>query len=235
MIPGWDDYLPEPQVRTVDDVRQVLASPECPCSGPLYYMYRDLSRDERDRQWLARKHLRYDITVIPPLTLCGEYVKTKGHYHPDAPSGTGYPELYEILCGDAHYLLQDRSLRDAVLIRATTGDNVVVPPGYGHVTINPSPTTLVMANLVASSFSSSYEPYEERHGAAFYEMLGGELIRNPYYPVTISLRQRPSLEHAALGVVRGIPIYELVEQQEDLSFLTHPERYRVMFKDILAD
>ncbi|MDD1672056.1 MAG: glucose-6-phosphate isomerase [Methanomicrobiales archaeon] len=235
MIPGWDNHLPEPQERTVDEVRQVLATPECPCSGPLYYMYRDLSRDDRDRHWLARKHLRYDITVIPPLTLCGEYVKTKGHYHPDAPSGTGYPELYEILSGDAHHLLQDRSLSDAVLIRASAGDKVVVPPGYGHVTINPSPATLIMANLVASSFSSSYGLYEELHGAAYYEMLGGELIRNPYYPEHIPLRQIATLEHAALGVVRGISIYELVEQQEDLSFLTHPERYIMMFRDILAD
>ena len=60
--------------------------------------------------------LRYDVTVIPPSVLCGEYVKTKGHYHPDNHHGVGYPEIYEIIEGSAEYLLQDKALSDAVCI-----------------------------------------------------------------------------------------------------------------------
>ena len=75
---GWEGELPEPSVRTIEDMRSVLAEPECACEAPLYFMYRDLARSEADWQWLHDHHLRYDLTVIPPRDICGEYVKTKG-------------------------------------------------------------------------------------------------------------------------------------------------------------
>ena len=61
----------------------------------------------------------YDLTVIPSRDLCGEWVKTKGHYHPKNPAGTGYPEIYEVIEGEVHYLLQSRKLDDVVLISRT--------------------------------------------------------------------------------------------------------------------
>src|SRR5208283_4184895 len=97
------------------------------------------------------------ITVIPSFDLCGEYVKTKGHYHPADPAGTGYPELYDVTEGRALFLIQSRTLDDVILISAETGARVVIPPGYGHITINPSPdATLVLANLVSTAFESEY-------------------------------------------------------------------------------
>ena len=108
-----------------------------------------------------QRGLRFDITVIPPQTLCGEYIKTKGHYHPADPYGNGYPEIYEVLEGEAHYLIQTADCSDVVLIAAGAGDVVVVPSGYGHVTINPSKKlVLEMANIVSSRFSSDYHGYE---------------------------------------------------------------------------
>jgi glucose-6-phosphate isomerase len=189
---SWEGILPEPEVRTVDEVRSVLAYPECPCSGPIYFMYRNIAKNEEDQHWLDKKHLRYDLTVIPPKTICGEYVKTKGHYHPDAPSGTGYPELYELLAGEAHYLIQSRGIDNVICIQAAVGEKVVIPPGFGHVTINPSPLkTITMANLVSSKFSSDYKPYEASHGAAYYEILGGQFIKNINYPQVPTLRCLP--------------------------------------------
>jgi glucose-6-phosphate isomerase len=232
MIPGWKGEIPTPQVRDVEDVRQVLAIPECPCSGPLYYMYRDLARSEEDRIWLHSHLLRYDITRIPPKTICGEYVKTKGHYHPDAPSQVSYPEVYEILGGEAHYLLQDRAVHDVVLIRAEEGAKVLVPPGYGHVTINASRKTLIMANLVSDAFSSEYGPYEERHGAAYYMMLGHHMMENPHYSHPPALREGTTLQSNALGIVEGVSLYELVEERKDLSFLYHPERFECVFREL---
>jgi oxalate decarboxylase/phosphoglucose isomerase-like protein (cupin superfamily) len=83
-----------------------------------------------------------------------EFVKTYGHYHPrvNPKLRYTYPEIYEVLDGDAHYLLQralnDESVDDVTLVKATRGDKVIVPPNYGHVTINPSERTLKMANWV---------------------------------------------------------------------------------------
>ena len=114
---GWEGELPQPAVRTIEDMRSVLANPSCECSEPLYFMYRDLSRSETDWRWLRHHNLRYDITVIPSRNLCGEWVKTKGHYHPKNPAGVGYPEIYEVIEGHAHYLLQSRTLDDVVMIQ----------------------------------------------------------------------------------------------------------------------
>jgi len=41
-----------------------------------------------------------------------------------------------------------------VLVEKMMGDIVLIPPGYGNVTINPEPEeTLTMANLVSTRFS----------------------------------------------------------------------------------
>jgi glucose-6-phosphate isomerase len=219
----------------VEEVRQVLAIPECPCSGSLYFMYRDLARTGEDRAWLSAHALRYDITRIPPLTLCGEYVKTKGHYHPPNPYGVDYPEVYEVLSGEAHYLLQDRGIGNVVLIFAREGEKIIIPPGYGHVTINASSRTLLMANLVSTRFSSDYSVYEERHGAAYYMMLGEEMVKNSHYPSVPPLRTRRPSHSTALGMVEGITLYQLIEEREDLSFLNRPERFVRLFKELEED
>ncbi len=235
MIPGWIGDVPPPQERDVEEVRSVLAIPECPCSGSLYFMYRDLARTPEDRDWLATHAVRYDLTRIPPLTICGEYVKTKGHYHPPNPSGVGYPEVYEVLSGEAHYLLQDRDILDVILIFAREGEKVIIPPEYGHVTINASSKALLMANLVSSRFSSDYSLYEQRHGAAYYMMVGEEMVKNPQYPSVPPLRMRTPAHSTVLGIVEGVTLYQLVESREDLSFLNHPERYIHQFRELAGD
>ena len=190
MMHGWEGELPPPAVRTIEEMRPVLADPACASSEPLYFMYRDLARSDADRRWLHHHKLRYDLTVIPPRGLCGEFVKTKGHYHPSDPAGVGYPEIYEVLEGEAYYLLQSRQLDDVVLISASRGDIVIIPPGYGHISINPSPSsTLVMANIVSTAFESEYGDYEIRHGAAYYVMSDGDLMKNPHYPVMPPVRR----------------------------------------------
>ena len=233
---GWDGELPPPSARTLSDMRPVLEDPSCSGDDPLYFMYRDLARTDEDWHWLHRNHLRYDLTVIPPRDLCGEWVKTKGHYHPKNPAGVGYPEIYEVLQGRAHYLLQTRELDDIVLVDATEGDIVIIPPGYGHVTINPSPEeTLVMANIVSTAFSSEYADYEKMHGGAYYERKSGELIANPHYAAVPPLRQiRAKSGRGSHRIVKG-PLYGLVGNTGSLAFLNYPERFEGIFRVLLKD
>lgn len=137
--------LPSPTVRTIDDLRAVLCYPSVVHNIALYFMYRDVARNETDRTWIQSHSVRYDITVITPANFDSEYVKTKGHYHPEDPTGTGYPELYEVVEGIAHFLLQTKTFDDIVIIEAQTGDIIAIPQGYGNVMINPSPDgTLIM-------------------------------------------------------------------------------------------
>lgn len=225
MIP-WDGILPEPEVRTIEELRPLLYDQKCNSDEPLYFMYRDLSRDDREREWLSKHHLRYDITVVPPRILCKEYVKTKGHYHPKNPAGIGYPEVYEVLEGMAHYLLQNRTLNDLILVPAVRGEKVIIPPDYGHVTINHGSETLVMANIVSTEFSSEYDEYERYHGAAYYELEGGFIIKNPHYPEIEPLRNIP--RQRATDLLPAGSLSTMIGDNS-LNFLNKPEEYGSSF------
>ena len=221
----WDGPLPEPQVRMAEDLKQVLAERNCSITGPIYFMYRNLSRTNVDREWLRDNNLRYDVTVIPPSVLCGEYVKTKGHYHPDNPLGVGYPEIYEVLEGSAEYLLQDKALSDAVVVTAGKGDTVLIPPGYGHVTINPGNTTLVMANIVSTAFESMYRDYEDLRGAVYYRMDRFGYVKNPGYPAHPQLRYIKTCNIAGFPGIHNRPLYRMVGEESTLLFLNYPEKF----------
>lgn len=232
---GWEGELPPPAVRTIEEMRPVLADPGCACSDPLYFMYRDLARSDADWRWLHNHHLRYDITVILPRVLCGEFVKTKGHYHPENPAGVGYPEIYEVLEGEAYYLLQSRQLDDVVLISASQGDIVIIPPGYGHISINPSSSTLVMANIVSTAFRSEYGEYETHHGGAYYVMKDGDLMKNPHYHVMPPVRRMGARSGRGTHRFWTGPLYTLLGNEEALAFLNQPEDYRTIFAVLLKD
>jgi glucose-6-phosphate isomerase, archaeal len=229
-VTGWDGELPPPSVRTMEEMRPVLADPSCTCDDPLYFMYRDLTRSDADRRWLHSHHLRYDLTVIPSRDLCGEWVKTKGHYHPKNPAGVGYPEIYEVIEGEAHFLLQSRNLDDIVMVQAAFGDVVIIPPGYGHVSINPSrDKTLAMANIVSTAFESEYGEYESRHGAAYFEMSSGELVKNPRYPPVPPLRMvRAGSGNGDHRILHG-PLYNMIGNTGAFAFLNVPEQYSALF------
>lgn len=232
----WKGILPEPSVRTVGDMACVLAdpdgiSPTLDPDTPLYYMYRDLAMNEEDREILSRQNIRYDITVIPPAVLGGEYVKTKGHYHPENPAGIGYPELYQVLSGEAHFLLQRKDLSDVVAVTASAGEFVLIPPGYGHVSINAGKEVLVMANLVSTQFESEYELYEEMRGGAYYAQSGNGWNQNPRYSSVSPIREISIRDVPELGIMHGtairygMEIYDLVSGSADLSFLNEPEKF----------
>ncbi|TAJ45819.1 glucose-6-phosphate isomerase family protein [Methanofollis fontis] len=237
MIP-WEGPLPEPGARRLADMADVLAAPEYADrdpSRPLYYMYRDCARSDEDRRWLADHDVRYDITVIMPGVIGPELVKTKGHYHPENPAGVGFPEVYEVMSGRAHFLLQNREASSVLFVEATAGEVVVIPPGYGHVTINPGDEDLVMANLVSTAFASEYAPYARLGGAAYYEMEDGSIVKNNRYPDAGPVRRAVALPVPAFGTGPGVPLYTLLGREESVRFLNHPEDYADAFSGCLRD
>jgi len=218
--------LTHPDIRDLRELIPVMADPDCRCEGPAYEMYRGLSQTEDDKRWLLDHQIRYDITKIPGRIICGEWIKTKGHYHQLAPDGYAYPEIYEVLEGEALYLLQKEDLSDIILVRARKGDLVLIPPGYGHVTINPSSDTLLMANLVSSAFTSEYLPFEKMRGAAYYVFADGRIVRNSSYPDTIA----PVREVICNGTPLPAPfpgktLYACIGDEKSLAFLNAPGSY----------
>ncbi len=230
-----------PDVRTLGQMAHVLSDRQFAARAnpgqELYYMYREAVR-EQDKKLFEKNATRYDVTVIPPLVLGGEFNKTAGHYHPPAsPSKhASFPELYQVLSGESHYLLQkrvftnrkeiDEELEDAVLVHAKAGDAVLVPPNYGHVTINPSATQiLVMANLVESHFKSDYEPYKKLHGAAFFELADDTIVPNKNYTRLPQLRKVDAAAFAptkSAGITNESIYQQFLDAPEKFSFLTNP-------------
>ncbi|PPA78595.1 MAG: Glucose-6-phosphate isomerase [ANME-2 cluster archaeon HR1] len=217
-------------IRKLSDIIEVLLDRDILQSSDreLYYMYRDLSLSRSDYDIIKAHHLRYDITIIPPGMVGREYVKTKGHYHPKVP-GTdhSYPEVYEVLGGEACYLLQKKErgiITDVILIRAFENDKVIIPPEYGHVTINASNKELTMANWISDDFSSVYKPYVEHHGAAYYMVQDG-LIPNPCYEEVPQIREVVPKSLNKEGFLKNKEIYGLVRDIEKLDFLNRPQDF----------
>jgi glucose-6-phosphate isomerase, archaeal len=163
--------LKNPDIRKLKDVENVLLDKEAIESNPekeLYYMYRGIKEENG---------LRYDITVIPPFLIGEEYVKTKGHFH---CSNKG--ELYTVLKGEAFFLFQKGSetVEDVYAVRAKAGESVIIPEGYGHITINPSNEILELANWVSVECASDYKTIEDKKGACYYYTTKGWIKNNNY-------------------------------------------------------
>jgi glucose-6-phosphate isomerase len=237
----FGERLIEADVRRLYDLREVAFDTpwfETGADRDAYFMYRDLSLTPTDAEIIADHKLRYDITIIPPFNMGLEFVKTYGHYHPrvNPKLRYAYPEVYEVLDGDAHYLLQrarnEESVDEVILVKATRGDKVIVPPNYGHVTINPSERTLKMANWVCRSFESLYEPYAKLRGAAYYELINGRLLHNRAYRDVPEIRAAYPVEVPDQGLVKRKPMYDLIEEPYLLEFLTAPERHTGLFQEL---
>ena len=252
IVVGGRRFLPE--VRRLKDMVEVVCDKQflehADLNTALYFMFRDVFASEEDLRKIKERGLRYDITVMPPNTLGKEFVKTVGHYHPPVSphSRISYPEIYEVLEGKAHFLLQKREIVresekenreaeerivDVVVISAREGDKVVIPPNYGHVTINPAGETLKMANFVARHFASIYEPYRRKGGAAYFELTSGKFVKNERYGEVPEIRflNAPSLDD--FGIYHDTPMYELIREPHKLEFLTRPEKFKELFERAL--
>lgn len=229
----------EPDIRRLYDMLDVIYDKSWLASAEnveLYYMYRDLYLSRSDQEKLLDQNLRFDITVIPPRMLGVEYAKTAGHYHPLVPgSNVTYPEIYEVLEGEALYLLQKQDLSDVVAVSAFAGDKVLIPPGYGHITINRSNNTLKMTNFVARDFSSLYEPYREMGGGAYFFTKDG-WIKNDHHPEVAKLRRMDapdSMLLRRLGMVKSREMYPLLREKGRLDYLAHPDKYPEVFEGFI--
>ncbi|WP_340819293.1 glucose-6-phosphate isomerase family protein [Methanolobus sp. WCC4] len=229
-----------PDIRMLHDMDEVLHDQEWLRSQgniELYYMYRDLFKNGADHKKMVEKGLRYDITIIPPAMIGDEYIKTAGHYHPNVPGGDmSYPEVYQVLEGEATYLLQNGeygNLSDVIVCKAKAGDIALIPPDYGHVTINASDSVLKMANWVCSNFSSEYEPVRKHEGAAYYLLEDG-FVKNANYSEVPEIRYVGPMDHPEAGLFCGKDMYDLVDDLGKLDMLINPQDHLEIFAKIVS-
>ncbi|WP_292467064.1 glucose-6-phosphate isomerase family protein [Methanolobus sp.] len=228
-----------PDIRMLHDMDEVLHDQAwllLQDNIELYYMYRDLSKNGSDYNKIVENRLRYDITIIPPAMLGDEYVKTAGHYHPPVPGqDVSYAELYQVLEGEAIYLLQKAEgdkIIDVIVFEAKAGDLALVPPGYGHITINASEVPLKMANWVCRDFSSLYEPIKKLFGGAYYMLTDG-FVKNPDYLEVPEIRFIKPMDYPEYGLFCGKDMYEMVSELRKLDFLLNPQVHQDIFKKMI--
>lgn len=212
----------KPDVRSLQEMKPVLLDENVKGPKELYYMYRDVMLT-KDKKHFEKHFYRYDITILKPGYLGREHIKTFGHYHEEYKHGVRYPEVYEVIYGKALYLFQTDD--DCRIIEAHAGDKVIVPPNYGHATINIGETPLVMSNLGKRRYTSDYDPIRKKHGMMYYE-IGGKLIKNPNYEKIPKFRKKKPTKK--LGKE---PLYTLaLNHPQKFEFLKNPNvlKYRII-------
>jgi glucose-6-phosphate isomerase len=222
--------------RSADEIRKVLLDPDCELPEIIYWMMRDTGlKDKPDFKQTAG--LRYDISIFRAANFGREFMKTSGHYHPLLDGEVAWPEVYEIIDGKALYVLQkvndidlgpdEVTVEDAIIVEAIPGDKVIMPPNYGHVTINTLPDPLIMSNWVSSRFSSVYGKVEEAIGFAYYYLHGDgspRWVKNPQYKKALpALRKAVVREVPELGLTRDTPLYQACAADPDrFTWLNDP-------------
>jgi glucose-6-phosphate isomerase, archaeal len=219
----------EPAIRLFEAAKGVYGASVAP-EKELYYMYRYFEDVESADRFVAAD-LEYDITVINSGVVGEELIKTVGHYHGYVP-GTNitYPEVYEAIEGEIEYLLQTRPDAegnvDAVIVKARTGDKVVVPPNYGHVSVNVGSGVAISSNIQKRDLpaSADYGSFEAYRGGSLYRKETG-WVPNPAYSLR-STRTVRSKDIPEWGLVKNKSLYQsFLEAPEKFAFVSMPQNY----------
>lgn len=213
----------------------------------VYEAYRDIIF-EKDRSLFNKYDFRYDITVILPGEINGECKKTSGHYHGSiSKQAFTYPEVYQVLEGVTAFVLQkvkdfekpdqDSIVEDLKVAIVKAGESIIIPPFYGHCSINIGNGPLLFSNLAVVSCPLYYEPIQSRHGLSIY-ILKYEghraYMHNPAYTNNLNLVEVFPIENKDLGISFGKSIYtEFVKDPDQFAFLLNPEPYISDIMDML--
>lgn len=210
----------EKSERSLEELKPYLKNPDIKnWLNPVYRVWRNVHL-ESDNKKINDNNLRYDLTLLPPGIMGEEFVKTAGHYHKP------YPEVYEVLMGRAYFLTQSEFA--VYLAEAGPTEKFIIPPEFGHNTINVFNEPLLLANWVSNRAVYDYDAYKNNKGAAYYFLKNNDLIdivKNPNYKATPEIKKNRIKEWPEFGLVKNRPLYSLANDLEKLKFLNYPEEF----------
>jgi glucose-6-phosphate isomerase len=194
-----------------------------------------------DEQKFLNEDFMADLTIINAGKVGKEFVKTVGHYHQNVP-GTkiAYPEAYEAVSGNFEYLLQSEpdseGKVDVIWVVTKPGDKVVMPPNYGHVSMNVGDEPAIEVDIQKrdNPNGSDYTMFKERIGGALYRTEDG-LCENPNYKIASLKIARPK-EKPDWGLTKDKPLYtSFVENPEKFHWLLEPQNYDFKLDELFED
>jgi glucose-6-phosphate isomerase len=232
---GFGDKLNKPtfRVRELYDLNMVWANPKDEENRVLYKVTSGLWLNGDEAIWKSA-NIMYGIVLFSSGTVGGEFIKSSGQYHPICAGNTkATPEIYTVLKGIGHFLLQKATppyevIEDAVLVEVHEGETFVVPPDYGHLQINPGNNILVFSYAVMDGLEGVYEPYRKKRGAIYYEIAEGpeRYVFNTNYPRRIPLRFIRAGQICQLPFLDEEVTYQKIRDSlYKLRFLTDPNRF----------
>lgn len=215
-----------------------------------YDVYRDV-RFAADEALLRKDEYQYDFTLIMPGQINGECKKTSGHYHGYNPDHAfTYPEVYEVLSGTAIFVLQradnfegeakDLKIEDIIMVKVETGQSIIIPPNYGHASINGGDGVMLFSNLAYKPCKVLYDMVKRYDGMAYFAFReNGKLSfrkNDKYKNVPMpEVKFAAVRENPRLGIKFGVPIYKnYTDNPEAFRFLGHPDEYLDEIMSMLA-
>lgn len=205
----------------------------------VYDVYRDIVF-EKDKPVFEKDQYRYDITVVLPGCIGNERKKTSGHFHCYNPEHTNtYAEVYEVLYGKALFVLQradnfenadeELDVKDVILVKVHEGQTLLVPPNYGHCSVNIGVGPMIFSNLAYVPCGIDYGPVQKRGGMpVFAKEEDGTVrfVKNEAYKNLPNIHFAVPTENAKFGIKFGKPVYQsYIETPEAFDFLGNVDPY----------
>ncbi len=224
-------FGPEVEIRRLRDIQPSLLDPECSGPDPVYAIAMDIGKAHH-RRLLVERDLLFGAVAYAAGRLGREPVRSQGHVHSvSSRNGWSTPEVYEIWRGAAVIYMQERVEADpgrCYAVRASAGEVVIVPPGWGHATISADPEIpLVFGAWCTRDYGFEYAAVRSRQGLAWYPVIepsgNMEWIANPAYRKSPLTLKKPG-KYEAFGIDNSRPIYTIFENSPDaFSFVPNPE------------
>lgn len=221
----------EPEHRRLDAIRASLRDPECDGPDPVYSIAMDVGRVE-DKAELERRMLLFGAVAYSAGRLGREPVRSQGHVHAVAPHcGWSTPEVFEIWEGRAVVYAQERMEDDpgcCVAVEASVGEQVVVPPGWGHYVVNADPAArMVFGALCDRQYGFEYHGVRARGGMAWFPIFGEDGAirweRNARYGVGAAMEVRGARSYPELGLRGDRPLYgQFVQDARTVQWVSEP-------------
>lgn len=224
---GPDLLVEEDRVRRLAELAPVMADPVGRRGRRVEYRMINGVREADDTR-LQGHPLRYELTIMGGRPIGSEAAKTFGHVHV-RPAGAmlGYPEVVEVVHGEAGFLIQDlRASPDgpmstaAWLVRARPGDWLILPPELAHATIDLGAGPLVFSDVIDRRATGIYSGVAVAAGFAWYVGSDGRLRPNPHYVEVPRLIEVDAVEWS--GPAAGT-LYRMFRNDPDaFTWLSHP-------------
>lgn len=231
----------EPENRYLEDIRHSLMNSDV--SGPeiVYTIAMDVGK-KKDELDLKQRGLLYGVVAYAAGKLGNEPIKSQGHVHAISQiSKMSTPEVYEILEGQALIYMQEsigKTAGKCYAVSAEKGDIVIVPPGWGHCTINASTEqTMCFGAWCVRDYAFDYSGLKKQHGFAYVPTFekNDSLIwkKNDHYTSAKLIIKKPR-EYSEFDLKEKVSIYYQYEQNPDLfNFVSHPENFKKQWEDFV--